>query len=70
MLEQTKRISFGISSVLYKVEPEPDLYTGSGQKVPAPTGFGSATLVVVTNTGYNGMPTSLGIVRTLIHCHG
>ena len=36
MLEQTKRISFGISSVLYKVEPEQDLYTGSGQKVPAP----------------------------------
>ena len=37
MLEQTKRISFGISSVLYKVEPEQDLYTGSGQKVPAST---------------------------------
>ena len=36
MLEQTKRISFRISFVLSKVEPEPDLYTGSGQKVPAP----------------------------------
>ena len=38
MLEQTKRISFRISSVLSKVEPEPDLHTGSGsnQKVPAP----------------------------------
>ena len=47
MLEQTKRISFRISSVLSKVEPEPDLHTGSGsdQKVPAPTGSGSATLV-------------------------
>ena len=29
MLEQTKRILFRISSVLFKVEPEPDLYTGS-----------------------------------------
>ena len=39
MLEQTKRISFRISSVLSKVEPEPDLHTGSGsnQKVPAPS---------------------------------
>ena len=35
MLEQTKRISFGISSVLSKVEREPDLNTGSDQKVPA-----------------------------------
>ena len=41
MLEQTKRISFRISSVFIKVEPEPDLSTGSGsdQKVPAPTVF-------------------------------
>ena len=31
MLEQTKRISFGISSVLSEVEPEPNLHT------PAPT---------------------------------
>ena len=29
MLEQTKRISLRISSVLSKVEPEPDLHTGS-----------------------------------------
>ena len=29
MLEQMKRISFRISSVLSKVEPKPDLYTGS-----------------------------------------
>ena len=38
MLELTKRISFRISSVLSKVEPEPDLHTGYGsdQKVPAP----------------------------------
>ena len=43
MLEQTKRKSFRISSVLSKVEP--DLHTGSGsdQKVPAPTGSGSTT---------------------------
>ena len=34
MLEQTKRISFRISSFLNKVEP--DLQTGSDQKVPAP----------------------------------
>ena len=40
MLEQTKGISFRISSVLSKVEPEPDIHNGSGsdQKVLAPTG--------------------------------
>ena len=42
MLEQTKRILFRIYYVLSKLEPEPDLHTGSDQKVPAP-----ATLVVV-----------------------
>ena len=36
MLEQTKRLSFRISSVLSKVDPTPDLHTGSDQKVPAP----------------------------------
>ena len=40
MLKRTERISFRISSVLSKVEPEleqePDLHTGSDQKVPAP----------------------------------
>ena len=38
MLEETKKISFRISSVLSKVKPELDLYTGSGsdQKIPAP----------------------------------
>ena len=38
MCELTKRISLKISSVLSKVDPEPDLCTGSGsdQKVPAP----------------------------------
>ena len=41
MLKRTERISFRISSVLSKVEP--DLHTGSGQKVPAPTG--STTLL-------------------------
>ena len=35
MMEQTKRISFRISYV-FKVEPEPDLHTGFGQKEPAP----------------------------------
>ena len=30
MLEQKKRILFRISSVLCKVEPEPDLHSGSG----------------------------------------
>ena len=37
MWELTKRITLRILSVLSKVEPEPDLYTGSDQKVPAPT---------------------------------
>ena len=36
MWELTKRISLRTSSVLSKVEPEPDLNTGSDQKVPAP----------------------------------
>ena len=50
MWELTKRISLRILSVLSKVEPKPDLYTGSGsdQKVPAPTGSGSATLLFTT----------------------
>ena len=34
-------VSLRISSVLSKVEPEPDLYTGSGRKVPAPSGSGT-----------------------------
>ena len=42
MLEQTNRISFRISSVLSKVEP--DLHSGSDQNVPAPTCSSSATL--------------------------
>ena len=42
MLEQTKRISLRISSVLSKVEPEPDLHTGSGSD--------SATLINRTVT--------------------
>ena len=52
MLEQTKRISFRNSSVLSKVEQEPDLHTGSGQKAPAPTGSGSssATLQMTNKT--------------------
>ena len=33
MLGQKKRISFRISSVLRKAEPEPTLHTGSDQKV-------------------------------------
>ena len=50
MLKRTERISFRISSVLSKVEPEPDLHTGSDQKVPAPTGSGSATLALTNRT--------------------
>ena len=46
MLEKMKRISFRMSSVLSKVEPEPGLHPGSDQKVPAPTGKGFATLAV------------------------
>ena len=40
---------------LSKVELEPDLYTGSGsdQKVPAPTGSGSATLYTMTSCREN-----------------
>ena len=45
MCELKKRISLSsILSVLSIVEPEPDLWTGSAQKVPALTGSGSATL--------------------------
>ena len=44
MLEQTERISFRNSSVLSKVELEPEAGSGSYQKVPVPTGPGSATL--------------------------
>ena len=46
MWELTKRIQLKTSSALSEVEPEPELYTGSGsdQKVLAPTGSGSATL--------------------------
>ena len=54
MLERTKRISFRISFVSSKVEPEPDLHTGSDsgsdQKVPAPTGSGSATVATSLTT--------------------
>ena len=47
MWEITKRISLRTWSVLFKVEPEPDLFTGFGsdQKVPAPTS--SAALSVL-----------------------
>ena len=38
MWELTKRISLRIFSFLSKVEPEPDLYSCSDQKVPAPAG--------------------------------
>ena len=46
-------MSFKISSVLSKVEPEPNLHTGSGsdQKVPAPTGSGSTTLYRYRSVG-------------------
>ena len=42
---QTKKISLRISYVLFKVEPEPDLHTGSGSD-PKSTGSGSATLAM------------------------
>ena len=45
MLEQTKKISFRMSSVLSKGEMEPDFHTGSDQKIPGPTGSRSATLI-------------------------
>ena len=51
MLEQTKRISFRISSVLSKVERKPDLDTCSDQKVLAPTG--SATLHTLTHRNFS-----------------
>ena len=57
MWELTKRISLRNLSVLAKVEPVPDLNTGSDsdQKVPAPTGSGSATLL----REYSGSVTGL-----------
>ena len=44
MWKLTKSISLRILSVLSKVEPEPDLFTGSGWLRPKSTGSGSATL--------------------------
>ena len=52
MLEQTKRIRYHSEFLLFYLRwsrsPEPDLHTGSDQKVPvlAPTGSGSATLAL------------------------
>ena len=62
MWELTKRISWRILSVLCKVEPELDLYTGSGsdQKVPAPDG--SATLNVYAALW------GLSLIMTFVAC--
>ena len=65
-------IKFNLSALsfnLSKVEPEPDLYTGSGcdQKVPAPTGSGSATLQIRRTSAevLNNLPFSLTLC---FHC--
>ena len=68
MLKRTKRIPvlFRICSVLSKVEPEPDLYTGSGsdEKVPAPTGSGSATLLLTSTAATEATRTRRGLRRS------
>ena len=53
MWELSKRISLRSSSVLSKVEPEPDLYTGSDQNAPAPTGSATVVIVIVILTVYS-----------------
>ena len=59
-----ERISFRISSVLSKVEPEPNLHTGSGsdQKVPAPAGSVSATLVMMGTKNFKSFYTDSKIL--------
>ena len=58
MWESVTKISSTILSVLSKAEPgaKVDLNTGSDQKVPAPTGSGSATLVVCSYNSYLRLP--------------
>ena len=58
MWESVTKISSTILSVLSKAEQgaKVDLNTGSDQKVPAPTGSGSATLVVCSYNSYLRLP--------------
>ena len=69
MWELTKRILLRISSVLSKVEPEPDLCSGSDKKVPAPTGSGSATLykcILFSEKGGSWLQICLEYVKTYL----
>ena len=65
MWELTKRISLRILSVFLRWirSQEPDLYTGSDQKVPAPTGSGSATLNLTYPGGKNEKEDVLALVE-------
>ena len=60
MWELTKRISLGISSVLPKMEPEPDLYTGSDpdQKAKS-TGSAILHLVAYIHRGHRRLSCTL-----------
>ena len=57
MLEQTERILLRVSSVLSKVEP--DLHTGSDQKVPAPQHWVVQHCLVFTMVGSCAMCASM-----------
>ena len=59
MWELTKRISLRTSSVLSKVEPEPDLNTGSDQKVPV------ATIVSDPHSSIPGQDPTMGLLLTV-----
>ena len=59
MWELTKRISLRTSSVLSKVEPEPDLNTGSDQKVPV------ATIVSDSHSSIPGQDPTMGLLLTV-----
>ena len=59
MWELTKRISLRTSSVLSKVEPEPDLNTGSDQKVPV------ATIVSDPHSLIPGQDPTMGLLLTV-----
>ena len=59
MWELAKRISLRTSSVLSKVEPEPDLNTGSDQKVPV------ATIVSDPHSSNPGQDPTMGLLLTV-----
>ena len=63
---ETNEESLRISSVLSKVEP--DLSTGSDQKVPVPIGSGSATLVVEPKKilGSGSSPSNILPLKTVL----